>query len=208
MFFISSKFCKGVYVEKKILVLVIFLSFILSCNKVNSYYNTAKGNLTFSLGDYQSSNYIYLNLLEKNKKDSDYLYYNLGNVYFYLGESENALRAWDKINTENKKIEFNLNYNRGILFYQLGDYEKAFDNFKRALIIKPKSEETRKNIEMTVEKIESAIYSKKSKNFSKQSNKKSLSSDTQRVMKYAKRRETFRWSKDIEKTKEENQKDW
>lgn len=112
------------------------------------------GNYSYQRGDFQRANLQYLSLLE-NPQHAPWVLYNLGNVYNALGESSSALEVWDMITGEiYDELEFRLAFNRGHLLYQKGLYQESYNQFKRAIKLRPRSLEAKRNLELTLLKLQ------------------------------------------------------
>jgi Ca-activated chloride channel family protein len=184
---------------------IIFTALLLfSCGKVSRGLEVTTANYDFEKGVYSRANYKYLKVLEKG--DSNYVLYNLGNVYFSLGESAAALRMWGKVaDADSSELQFRLDFNKGLMYFDDGEYMNAFNSFKSALLIKPDCKDTKKNLELALQKID-AIDNSVDRSSSSRGNP--LDSGLySNLLNYAKRQEIRTWNQ-LEKSEDEVSKDW
>ncbi len=135
--------------------LILSALLLASCGDLTDGLAVLQGNAAFQRGEFQRAS---LNYLEVPANDSTrgVVLYNLGNVYNALGEANSALAAWRGIAAPTaEELLFRLSFNKGHLLYQRGKYEEAYNEFKTALTLKPGSLETKKNLELSLVKVQS-----------------------------------------------------
>lgn len=125
-----------------------------SCSDIQAGVDVLMGNYAFQRGDYQKASLHYLHVTADTRFDP-WVQYNLGNVYNALGESNTAFAAWNQVDEKApEELLFRLNFNKGVLQYQKGIYQEAYESFKKALILRPTSLDAKKNLELSLQKIQ------------------------------------------------------
>ncbi len=137
-------------------LLLMFLALVLvSCGDLSHGLAVLQGNAAFQRGEFQRASLNYLEVLD-NEATRSVVLYNLGNVYNALGEANSALAAWSGITTPSAdELQFRLSFNKGHLLYQRGKYGEAYIEFKTALTLKPSSVEAKRNLELSLVKVQS-----------------------------------------------------
>ena len=134
---------------------VVAATTLTACGAVPEQVAVLRGNYEFSQGKYQGATVQYLDALRADDY-TEVVAYNLGNVYHALGESEAAFRMWDQASEDaTPDILFLVSFNRGILLYELGRYREAAEAFRYALTIDSAHVDAKKNLELSLRKIES-----------------------------------------------------
>ncbi|MBN2651558.1 MAG: hypothetical protein JXR63_04180 [Spirochaetales bacterium] len=193
--------------EKNYIVLLILLFFSLSCSRMSDTFWISEANYDYQKGNYHLSTYKYLKVLEKN--ENEIVQYNLGNVYYLLGEKGSAIEEWDKISQGvDGELKFRIEFNRGVLYFDQASYSLAFDSFKNALILKPSSIEAKRNLELTILKIDTLKNTGEGVS-SSSSNRNSDSRRHSNLLNYVKRQEIRQWGYSQEKERSQDiQNDW
>lgn len=138
----------------KALILAAVLAAGSGCSDLREGTAVFTGNDLFNRGDYQAASLRYLEVLPEAKY-SAFLRYNLGNVYKALGETNSALAVWSQTDpTASEELQFRLAFNRGHLQFQRGMYAEAFASFKQALVIRPKNLDAKRNLEISLIKLQ------------------------------------------------------
>ena len=146
----------------------------------------------------------------EDKKFTDWLRYNLGNTYFALGERSSAEEEWKKVNDgSGSGLRFSTLFNLGVYSYEEGLYEAAYGYFLEALEIEPSSFDAKRNLELSLGKIESKEASGKTPASSGgEAGAEGQKGYTERILDYVKRKEEQRWvSSDVSES-EDTVKDW
>jgi tetratricopeptide (TPR) repeat protein len=175
---------------KKIFPLLFVFFSLFSCNYVEPGLQVFWGNYNSDQGNFQKANLAYLNSLDKGELNM-LIHYNLGNTYYRLGESESAIIRWDKVKATEVDIQFRLVFNRGVYFYEKGNYLEAARAFKRAVLLNSSSLDAKVNLELSLNRVNTGYERRSDQNNDVQDD--SLFDDTERLLNYLKRRETFAW---------------
>jgi tetratricopeptide (TPR) repeat protein len=175
---------------KKIFPLFFVFFSLFSCNYVEPGLQVFWGNYNSDQGNFQKANLAYLNSLDKGELNM-LIHYNLGNTYYRLGESESAIIRWDKVKATEVDIQFRLVFNRGVYFYEKGNYLEAARAFKRAVLLNSSSLDAKVNLELSLNRVNTGYERRSDQNNDVHDD--SLFDDTERLLNYLKRRETFAW---------------
>jgi tetratricopeptide (TPR) repeat protein len=175
---------------KKIFPLLFVFFSLFSCNYVEPGLQVFWGNYNSDQGNFQKANLAYLNSLDKGELNM-LIHYNLGNTYYRLGESESAIIRWDKVKATEVDIQFRLVFNRGVYFYEKGNYLEAARAFKRAVLLNSSSLDAKVNLELSLNRVNTGYERRSDQNNDVHDD--SLFDDTERLLNYLKRRETFAW---------------
>jgi len=197
------------YILKAVLVSLTFLLF--SCNVPSAHISVFRGNQAFIKGDFQEANIHYLQGINREEnKYTDWLRYNLGNTYFVLGEPSSAKEEWKKVSDGSSPgLKFSTLFNLGVYSYEEGLYEAAYGYFLEALEIEPSSFDAKRNLELSLEKIESKEASGKSqKSAGEETRTEGQKGYTERILDYVKRKEEQRWVSSDVSENEDTVKDW
>ena len=144
----------GRFILKKILLLFAVLLILTGCTKLNPYIRVAKGSRAYANGDFQRANISYIEAGKYGEYDH-WISYNLGMVYYALGEVEAAESEWQIAEgAQDEELSYRVLLNYGVLLYERGAYADAYEKFRNALEINPPGVEAKKNLELTVEKME------------------------------------------------------
>lgn len=102
-----------------------------------------EGRFERALSDYQKSIRLFPDLLESKV--------NLGAALYNLGRYEEALAALDEgVGTESADAQAVGYYNRALCHERLGDIQTAYEDFRRALAVRPDFELAAKQLERFV----------------------------------------------------------
>lgn len=135
-------------------VLAAALLALSSCTPYAPHARVLRANYNVSRGEYQAAIVDYLRALESGEYEL-WLSYNLANVYHYLGESGAAMDRWDNAQNANvTDLMFGAAFNSGVYLYEQGRYDEAFQRFRFSLTIDPTNVDAKRNLELTLEKIE------------------------------------------------------
>ena len=138
-----------------VLALVVLAWLAVSCSELGGGWIVLQGNAAFQRGEFQKASLAYMGVSPQPDSQTVVLY-NLGNVDNALGEVNTALSVWKSIKQPGSdELQFRLAFNTGHLLYQRGQYEEAYNEFKAALILKPSNLESKRNLELSLLKIQS-----------------------------------------------------
>jgi len=195
--------------EKNILkglILGMLVMSIFSCSDAVEGGQMILGNYSFQQGEFQKASLQYFNVLETGRHEA-WVRYNLGNVFYALGESSAALEVWDGISGEiYEELQFRLAFNRGHLYYQRGLYQDAYLQFKKAVKIKPRSLETKRNLELTLQKIQ-ALSSNLTAPKDNSKPSQAIGPGTT-MLEYVKQIESTRWQSNKKVDTQADSQDW
>jgi Ca-activated chloride channel family protein len=105
-------------------------------------------------GNYQGANIAYIEAGKTGEKEH-WIAYNLGTVYYALGESDAAEREWQIASgSRDEYLLYRAHYNLGVLYFDRGMYSLAYEHFRNALEIHPSGVQAKKNLELTIEKLD------------------------------------------------------
>ncbi|OHD11844.1 MAG: hypothetical protein A2Z96_05170 [Spirochaetes bacterium GWB1_48_6] len=192
------------FLRKSILILGALL--FCSCSDVQDGVQVILGNYSFQQGEFQKASLQYFSVLKTGRHEA-WVMYNLGNVFYALGESAAALEVWDGITGETyEDLQFRLAFNRAHLYYQRGLYQEAYLQFKKALKIKPRNLETKRNLELTLLKIQALSSSLSPPKDTGRSTLNSGSGST--MLEYVKQIESTRWKSNKKIDIQPASRDW
>jgi len=165
------------------------------------------GNYNFQRGEYQESALQYMEVLD-SQEYSPYASFNLGNVYQALGEPRSALGQWETISLGDapEELSYRVYFNFGVLFFQQGQYNLAYSHFKKALKMRPEDWDAKKNLELSLLKIQTPSSTENRNNSS--GTRGGELGETQALLEYVERLERNQWKGRQELTTEENLRDW
>ncbi len=189
-------------VLKKILLLISPLFFI-SCSLLEPGLSVLKGNYSYQQGNYQNSLLSYLDRKDEGSH-SERILYNIGTVYYALGEGPSALDLWkDSALSTDEEVLFSSSFNSGVVYYQSGLFTEAYQSFRRSLELKPGSLEAKKNLELTLERLEAESGSGENRS---SGSMQDVSDDARRIMQYIKRKEGSQWKQ--QESTPSSEQDW
>jgi tetratricopeptide (TPR) repeat protein len=193
--------------EKSILAVLVLGLSLTACSPLASGTQVLLGNYAFQRGEYQSAALNYMEVLD-DRNFRAFAAYNLGNVYQALGEPESAKQQWETVNLEEAsgELQFRLNFNLGVLLFQQGQYLGAYRAFRQAIKIKPDDLDTKKNLELSLLKLQSP-----SGEGEEITNTQSLGSDsgeTRVLLEYVEHKERELWKGSREDSSEAYSRDW
>ena len=200
--------------ERTLLILAAFGALCIgltSCSNSEPHISVFLGNQDYIKGEFQSSTIHYLKSLSQNQgKFDQWIHYNLGNVYFALGEREGAEEQWlHAVESESAALRFSTLFNLGVYYYEEGRYEEAYGSFKQALEIDPDQVEAKKNLELSLENMESQDNLPEREEVTQKERPLPDEDYTERVLDYVKRKEEQRWYSVEEKPADDQQlNDW
>jgi len=196
--------------EKHLLIAAaVAAAFILSsCSVAQPHVAVIQGNYAFGQGRFQAATVDYLRAMDRGQYEQ-WIAYDLGNVYHALGETVSALQMWDRAgNTSDRDLLFGVSFNRGVLYYELGRYEKAYDQFKLALKIDSASVDAKRNLELSLRKIEAGENIQKPAQSTASGNKGDVRDEAGRVLEYIRRKEGERWYATEQAPAQSSNRDW
>ena len=167
--------------------------FFLSCGLLEPGSSVLRGNYLYQQGRYQNALLLFLQGEETGKYDSR-IRYNIGNVYYALGEGPAALEIWNGIDeTRDPVVAFNTIFNRGVIFYQTSRYLEAYTAFRTALEMNPGNLDAKRNLELTIDRMEVEARSSESRS---DSSVPEAGDDARRILQYIRRKEGNVWKND------------
>jgi len=199
---------------KRSLVMAMLAAAVLavsSCTPYAPHARVVRANYNVSRGEYQAAIVDYLRALESGEYEL-WLSYNLANVYHYLGESGAAMDRWNGAqNADVADLIFGAAFNSGVYLYEQGRYDEAFQRFRYALTIDPTNVDAKRNLELTLEKIdaESEIADEggTTSSATTEQNAQEPGAGT-RMLDYVRRKEEQRWRASSETDTEPGVQDW
>ncbi|MEN3013864.1 MAG: tetratricopeptide repeat protein [Endomicrobiia bacterium] len=153
-------------IKKIILVLFIFLN-------VNLYSNFRRdintGNKFFEQKKYDEALEKY-NSAELKKPNSPVIYYNRANTFYKQQLYNEAIQEYQKSLglTKDKNLKSKIFYNLGNTFLKLGDTKKAKESYIQGLLLNPKDEEIKYNLQYALMNIHQPQQEKSKKDDSKE----------------------------------------
>ena len=175
----------------KTLFLVISAVFVSgSCSFFEPGSSILRGNYAYQKGDYQTALLHYLSREEESRIQQRILY-NKATVYYALGEGLPALKLWQDIDDErDRELLFSATFNAGVVYYRSGQFVEAYHAFRRTLELNPASLDAKKNLELTLERLEAESRSPEKR---PDESTAEVSDDARRILQYIKRKEGSRW---------------
>ncbi len=172
---------------------LVFLAFftLSGCSKLNPYVKVAQGGRAYANGDFQRANISYIEA-GKAEEYEHWISYNLGTVYYALGETEAAESEWQVARgAQDEQLAYQVLFNYGVLLYERGAYTDAYEKFRNALEINPSGVEAKKNLELTMDRMEVSEGKRQQKTTSQLSEKTSGEIDL--ILNYLKNMEGEVW---------------
>jgi Ca-activated chloride channel family protein len=161
-----------------------------SCSFFEPGSSILRGNYAYQKGDYQTALLRYLSREEESRLQQRIIY-NKATVYYALGEGQSALELWQEIDDErDRELLFAAGFNAGVVYYRSGQFVEAYHAFRRTLELNPASLDAKKNLELTLERLEAETRSPDSRPDESLSE---VSDDARRILQYIKRKEGSRW---------------
>jgi tetratricopeptide (TPR) repeat protein len=191
-------------------VAVSVVLFLTGCSFNSPYIAVVHGNYSYDRGDYQQAVVKYLEARESGEH-TEWISYNMGNVYHSLGEISAALQLWEEAEASGEtELRFAISFNRGVLHYQQGRYREAYDSFKAALVLNNRSLEAKRNLELSLLKIQAGgnLDRTQPAGDTLQTQDRELDADSARVLEYVRRKEGNRWTATGESPEETVEKFW
>ena len=182
--------------EKSFLSIIVLLVLLLgSCSGSTSHLSVFRGNQDYIKGNFQEANLKYLQPLDDPPgKYDEWIHYNLGNTYFVLGESSSAEAEWvQALGTSDRALLFSIYFNLGVYYYDEGRYEDAYVYFRKSLEIDRTVMDAKRNLELSLEKIESHESGQAQAVNKAEEMEKEQEDYADRVLEYVKRKEEKRW---------------
>lgn len=190
-------------VLKKTLLLFLLPILFLSCSILEPGMSVLQGNYAYQQGKYQTALLHYLQE-EDQGNHKERILYNIATIYYALGEGPSALELWQKSElSADEEVLFASSYNSGVVLYQSGEFTQAYHTFRHALEIKPGSLEAKKNLELTIERLEADSRTADSRS---PSSATEVSDDARRILQYVKRKEGSRWKQ--QENVSQSDQDW
>lgn len=174
--------------KKAVLLFMPFLLF--SCSLLEPGMSVLQGNYAYQQGNYQNALLHYLKE-EDQGSHKERILYNIATIYYALGEGPSALELWQKSQlSSDEDVLFASRFNSGVVLYQSGQFNNAYHAFRHSLELKPGSLEAKKNLELTLERLEAESRASDNRG---PSSEMDVSDDVRRIMQYIKRKEGSRW---------------
>lgn len=171
-------------------LLLLPLMLLSSCNILEPGLSVLRGNYLYQQGRYQDALLFYLHGEDSGKFEGR-IQYNMGNVYYALGEGPAALELWTIIdgNTD-LEVTYNTIFNQGVIYYQMGNYPEAYRSFRTALELRSGSLDAKRNLEMTIDRLEAEARSGETRS---ESPTLETTDDARRILQYIRRKEGNPW---------------
>ncbi len=168
----------------------IFSSFFLaSCSLLEPGWSVLRGSTASYKGDYQKALVFYLRQ-SRSRRYREIVLYDIAEVYYALGEGKAALEIWKDIQESSEKVVvFSAAFNRGVAAYQEESFLEAYHAFRQALELEPASLDAKKNLELTIERLEAESRSRGDRS----SPESEAPDDVRRILQYIKRKEGSPW---------------
>ncbi len=139
----------------RLLLIAILSGLFFGCANWNETWYVLLANDDYHRGRYQNALQTYWDILS-SRVEVPRMRYNIGAVYRALGEAEAAAAVWELVEAgEDAELAFRLAYNRGNLFYESGDYRRAYQSFRRAILLRPTDLDTKHNLELSLQRWQS-----------------------------------------------------
>ncbi len=136
--------------KKKFLYLMSIMFFTCCLEYLYSNFRSDinQGNKLFYKKDYEKSLEKY-NSAEIKNPNSPIVYYNRGNNFYKQQLYDEAIKEYQKSLglTKDKNLKSKILYNMGNTFLKMGDTQKAKESYKQALLLNPKDEDTKYNLQ-------------------------------------------------------------
>lgn len=206
---------------RNVLIVTVTAFFFLSgCSAGAPMLSVLRGNVAYARGDFQSALVHYL-ATEEDVSDRAWLMFNVGNVYYAMGEQEAALAAWSdaqvasgipeatSLDARQTTLVHAASYNRGVLLFQQGRFDAARDEFRYALEVNSRSMAAKRNLEITLARLESAEQASEPRE-TQGDGPPDPSDDEQtiRILEYVRRKEAQRWFANREDEELGDVQDW
>jgi tetratricopeptide (TPR) repeat protein len=193
--------------EKSLLAVMILGFSLTACSPLASGTQVLLGNYSFQRGEYQSAALNYMEVLDDPEFQA-FAAYNLGNVYQALGEPESAKQQWETVDLDqaSTELQFRLNFNLGVLLFQQGQYLGAYRSFRQAVKVKPGDLNTKKNLELSLLKLQTP--SGEGQSVRELADQGTESGETRVLLEYVGHKERELWKGQREETYETYDRDW
>lgn len=176
---------------------------ISSCSILEPGASILRGNYAYQNGEYQKALLYYLDQ-EDQGSHKERILHNIATIYYALGEGYPALELWGQTESSvDDEVLFAASFNSAVVFYQSGQFHKAYYAFKKALNLDPGSLDAKKNLELTIERLEAES---RTPGTSSNHSSEEVSDDARRILQYIKRKEGPQW-KNID-TSADSDQDW
>lgn len=183
--------------------LILIAVVLSSCSILEPGYSILRGHYAYQQGDYQKALIHYLGE-EEQGNHKERILFNIADVYYALGEGLPALELWQQIDSSSDEdVLYAAGFNSGVVLYQSGRFVEAYYAFRRALELKPGSLDAKKNLELTLERLEAENRTNDSR---APAATPEISDDARRILQYIKRKEGSRWK--TEDSPSEAEQDW
>lgn len=161
-----------------------------SCSLFEPGWSVLRGSAASYKGDYQNALVAYLQQSD-NRRYREIVLYDIADVYYALGEGAAALEIWRGIQeSSEKRVIFSAAFNRGVAAYQEGYFLEAYHAFRQALELEPGSLDAKKNLELTIQRLEADSRSGEGA----PSREDRTPDDVRRILQYIKRKEGNPWT--------------
>ncbi len=191
-------------VLRKKIFLLLSLLVLSSCRAFDSGLSVLLGNYAYQQGDNQKALLHYLKEVEREGLNQDRISYNIATVYYALGEGEAALKLWKKaMGGGDREVMFAAQFNSGIVLFEAGRYEEAHNAFKGALTLNPSSVLAKRNLELTVSRMEAEPQGGEGV---RSPSTQELTDSTQRIIQYIRHKGGNVWSPS--ESSDTIEKDW
>ena len=140
---------------KKVVVLLFCMSFSFSSFSQDAKSAIIQGNKAYKENNYNAAENAYQDAL-KNSDSGVTASYNLGNVLYRKNNTEEAVKSYDNAiaNTKDNSVKQKAFYNKGVALQAAKKLPESITAYKDALILDPKDEDARQNLQRALKQQE------------------------------------------------------
>jgi len=140
---------------KKVVALLICMSFSFSSFSQDTKSDIILGNKAYKENNYNAAEKSYQDAL-KNSDSGVTASYNLGNVLYRKNNTEEAVKSYDNAiaNTKDNSVKQKAFYNKGVALQAAKKLPESISAYKDALILDPKDEDARQNLQRALKQQE------------------------------------------------------
>ncbi len=151
-FFVSEK--KKLKIKKTV-ALLICISFSFSSFSQDAKSDIILGNKAYKENNYNAAEKSYQDAL-KNSDSGVTASYNLGNALYRKNNTEEAVKSYDNAiaNTKDNSVKQKAFYNKGVALQAAKKLPESISAYKDALILDPKDEDARQNLQRALKQQE------------------------------------------------------
>jgi len=156
---------------KKTAALLICMSFSFSSFSQDAKSDIIQGNKAYKENNYNAAEKSYQEAL-KNSDSGVTASYNLGNVLYRKNNTEEAVKSYDNAiaNTKDNLVKQKAFYNKGVALQAAKKLPESISAYKDALILDPKDEDARQNLQRALKQQEKQQQQQQKQNQKKNKN--------------------------------------